>query len=80
MFGSLGGPELLIILAIVVVLFGASRIAGLGSSLGAAIREFKREVKEPGDEKSNATARSESQPQQPTSTASRPEDRPSFRH
>jgi sec-independent protein translocase protein TatA len=50
MFGSLGAPELLIILAIVVVLFGASRLSGLGKSLGRGIREFRQELNE-GDEK-----------------------------
>jgi sec-independent protein translocase protein TatA len=76
--GSLGGPELLIILAIVVVLFGASRIAGLGSSLGAAIREFKREVKSD-DDKTKTTSHSETTSQQPTASAPG-EDRPSYRH
>ena len=45
MFG-LGVPELLIILAIVVVLFGASRFADLGGSLGKGIREFRRGVRD----------------------------------
>ena len=44
--GGLGPPELLIILAIVVVLFGASRLTGIGGALGKSIREFRREVKE----------------------------------
>lgn len=42
---GLGVPELLIILAIVVVLFGASRLAGIGSSLGTGIREFRKSVR-----------------------------------
>ena len=45
-FQSLGPTELIIILAIVVVLFGASRIGDIGGSIGRAIREFRREVKE----------------------------------
>lgn len=40
MFG-LGGHELLIILFVMVLLFGASRIPELGRSLGSGIREFK---------------------------------------
>ncbi len=48
-FQSLGPAELVIILAIVVVLFGASRIGDIGGSIGRGIREFRREVKE-GDE------------------------------
>jgi sec-independent protein translocase protein TatA len=41
MFGTLGVPELLLILAIVVVLFGANRLPQLGKGLGSAIRNFK---------------------------------------
>ncbi len=45
MFGSLGAPELLIILAIVVVLFGATRIGDIGKGIGRGIREFRHELK-----------------------------------
>ena len=45
-FNRLGPAELIIILAIVVVLFGASRIGDIGGSIGRGIREFRREVKE----------------------------------
>ena len=41
---GLGTPELLIILAVVLLLFGGSRLAGLGKSSGRAIREFKDET------------------------------------
>lgn len=40
----LGLPELLIIFAIVILIFGTSRLAGLGKGLGQAIRGFKDEV------------------------------------
>lgn len=68
---NLGVPELLIILAIMVLLLGASRIANIGGALGRGIREFRREVKageeeaaaehrlpkeEPGDRKPPYTA------------------------
>ena len=46
MFGSLGAPELLIILAIVVVLFGATRIGDIGKGIGRGIREFRSELKD----------------------------------
>jgi sec-independent protein translocase protein TatA len=46
LFGSLGAPELLIILAILVVLFGATRIGDIGKGIGRGIREFRREVKD----------------------------------
>jgi sec-independent protein translocase protein TatA len=45
--GSLGAPELLIILAIVLLLFGSSRLGGLGKELGQSIREFRRATREP---------------------------------
>jgi len=40
MFG-IGATELMILLAIVVVLFGAQRLPALGSGLGKAIKNFK---------------------------------------
>jgi len=42
---DIGVPELLIILAIVIVLFGPSRLSGLGRSLGQGIREFRQSVR-----------------------------------
>lgn len=41
---NLGPTELLIILAIVLLLFGGTRLAGLGKSSGKALREFKEET------------------------------------
>jgi len=43
MFG-LGLPELLIILVIIMLIFGASRLGDIGSGLGKAIRGFKDSV------------------------------------
>ncbi len=45
MFG-LGTPELIIILVIVIVLFGASRFADLGGSLGKGIRQFRQGIRD----------------------------------
>ena len=42
---SLGVPELLIIFLIIVVLFGSSRLAGIGKGLGEGIRNFKQGMK-----------------------------------
>ncbi len=39
-------PQLLIILAIVVLIFGAKRLKNLGSDLGGAVKGFKSAVKE----------------------------------
>ena len=41
---GLGGPELLVILAIVVLVFGAGKIPQLGDALGKGIVNFKRSV------------------------------------
>jgi sec-independent protein translocase protein TatA len=54
MFGDLGAPELIIILLIVVVLFGAGRIGKLGKDVGTSVREFRRAVKDEDDEAASA--------------------------
>ena len=46
MFGSLGVPELLIILFIVILVFGASRLPELGKGIGKGIRNFKDATKD----------------------------------
>ena len=45
MFGSLGLPELLILLAIVVLIFGVNKLPKLGKGLGEGIRNFKSSVR-----------------------------------
>jgi sec-independent protein translocase protein TatA len=45
MFG-LGWGELLIILVIVIAVFGAGRLSGIGGALGSSIREFKKAVRD----------------------------------
>jgi sec-independent protein translocase protein TatA len=42
MFGNIGMPELLIILAIALLIFGPKKLPEVGKSLGRAIREFRR--------------------------------------
>ena len=44
--GKVGLPELLVILAIIVIVFGANRLPGLGRGIGSAIKNFKNEVKD----------------------------------
>jgi sec-independent protein translocase protein TatA len=43
---TLGPFELLIILAIIIAIFGASRLAGVGAALGNSVRDFRRSVKD----------------------------------
>ena len=46
MFGSFGWMELLLILVIVLIIFGAGKIPQLGEGLGKAIKGFKKSVHE----------------------------------
>jgi sec-independent protein translocase protein TatA len=46
MFGSLGVPELIVILLIILVLFGASRLPEIGRGIGKGIRNFKEATKD----------------------------------
>jgi sec-independent protein translocase protein TatA len=50
LIGDLGTPELLIILAIVVLVFGASKLPELARGSGRALRIFKAETKSLGDD------------------------------
>ncbi len=54
--------ELLIILAIVIAIFGAGKLAGVGNALGTSIREFRQAVQ--GD----------NEPEQPTERHDEPTD------
>ena len=49
---GLGGPELMIIFLIIMLLFGGAKLPGLAKGLGQSIKEFKNAAKdEPKDEK-----------------------------
>ena len=43
---GLGGPELLIIFLIIMLLFGGAKLPGLAKGLGQSIKEFKKAAKE----------------------------------
>jgi TatA/E family protein of Tat protein translocase len=75
--GSVGTPEILLILVIALLLFGPQKLPELGKSLGRAIREFKKasselqETIEREVEEVNRTAREEPKPS-PSSPAGLP--------
>jgi len=52
LFGPVGLPEMLIILAIVILIFGANRLPELGRGIGSGIKNFKSSIKE-GQDKSD---------------------------
>ncbi len=49
MFGNLGFGEIMMILLVVLLVFGAKRLPEIGSSIGKGIREFKRSITDAGD-------------------------------
>ena len=56
MLGGIGIPELLIILVIVLVIFGAGKLPQIGGNLGKAIKNFKGGIKEKELEETQAPA------------------------
>jgi sec-independent protein translocase protein TatA len=46
MFGRLGIPELIIILAIIILIFGANRLPEIGRGIGKGIKNFKDSTRE----------------------------------
>jgi len=49
MFGGLGMPELIIILVIILIIFGAGKLPQIGEGMGKAIRNFKKATSEKED-------------------------------
>jgi len=44
---SFGPIELILVLAIVVIIFGAGRLSEVGGAIGRSIREFRKETRQP---------------------------------
>jgi len=47
MLGGIGPTELIIVLAIILVVFGAGKLPDIASSLGKGLRDFKKVMQEP---------------------------------
>jgi len=52
--GQIGMPELIVVLLVVIILFGAKKLPEIGSALGKAIREFKKAGKDIQDDVKDA--------------------------
>lgn len=50
MFAMLGWPEIIALLVVVMILFGARKIPGLMKGFGQGIKEFKKASRESGDQ------------------------------
>lgn len=73
MFKQLGAPEIILILVVLILLFGAKRLPDAARSLGRSMRIFKSEVKEMRtDDEARTTA-----PERPREVESRLVDTPS---
>lgn len=64
MFSSIGMPEILLILLIVLILFGAKRIPELARGLGKGIREFKDATREGSSEPRQLDSKDKSEEKQ----------------
>lgn len=50
MFGSIGTPELLLIMLVVLLLFGSKRLPDLAKGIGKGVRQFKKAMDDVKDE------------------------------
>ncbi len=75
----LGGWEIVLILAVVLILFGAKKLPELAKGLGTGIKEFKKATREVTDEIQNAmedTPPARRLPSTPTVTEVQPQPQP----
>jgi sec-independent protein translocase protein TatA len=52
---NIGGPEVLIVLVVVLLLFGAAKLPQLARSLGASAKEFRKGVEEGAEDDGSST-------------------------
>lgn len=70
--GNLGFTEIMVILLVVLLLFGAKRLPEVGSSIGKGIREFKRSISDTQDAIMNNDEQRASLPPRPVDPAQAP--------
>jgi len=68
MFGNLGFTEILILMLVLLLVFGAKRIPEIGASIGQGIKEFKKSLKDAGE----ADPRAMTPPQTPSTLSPPP--------
>jgi sec-independent protein translocase protein TatA len=74
MFGSIGFTELILVLFIVLIIFGAGKLPQLGEGLGKAIKGFKKSVHEAEAIEAEAQAQNQAEmaPQAPQQVSAQP--------
>ncbi|MGW3461828.1 Sec-independent protein translocase subunit TatA [Streptomyces olivaceoviridis] len=65
MFGRLGAPEIILILVVIVLLFGAKKLPDMARSLGKSARILKSEAKAMKEEGGNTSAQAPTTGEQP---------------
>lgn len=65
LLGVIGGPEIIVILLLVLVLFGGKKIPELMKGLGKGVKEYKKAMNGVDEEINNATGENVAQEKQP---------------
>jgi sec-independent protein translocase protein TatA len=70
MIGGIGMTELIIILVIILIIFGAGKLPEIGGGIGKAIKNFKKATKEPDEIDVTPQADGKESSQEPTENGS----------
>jgi sec-independent protein translocase protein TatA len=73
-----GGPQVILILAVIIIMFGAKKIPELARGVGLGIKEFKKASKEVADEIHNSSTETTppTTPSQPANTTAQSQAKP----
>ncbi|HEU4400863.1 MAG TPA: twin-arginine translocase TatA/TatE family subunit [Candidatus Polarisedimenticolia bacterium] len=69
MFGSIGGPELIVIFVVALLIFGPRKLPELGRAIGKGLAEFRRAANDLRDTLDNEIAKSEPPARRDSKTA-----------